>query len=316
MRHLRIRLAIALVINCVLLPVAAFAQAKLHPDSLVWEIVSEDDFGGIASAATPTVPLNTTAWRTTPTGNPDDGVGAEYYSGESDLVTISQGAAHIRSVRIPDRPRASGAAGFHTVKFRAGQLFGTNVFHQAGYGIWEARMKVPNNIGAWPTFWLCSSNNTLEIDILDGTSPDGMLVNVIDHRKYENDYKALPYPFPRLSKSEYRVKPWVEPGQTGNELLDNNYHTYAMAWTPSEITFFFDGRAIYSVPASVVTAIELGENNWPDLRISMQMWDWASGNGEVMDVDYVRIWKPFPNKAGVRDYAVATSTYMVPGERP
>lgn len=102
------------------------------------------------------------------------------------------------------------------------------------YGKVEARMKLPTGQGMWPAFWMLGENISEidwpgcgEIDIVElvGNTPNVVQANV-HYTDGENDYtndEGAP--------------------QTIAETFDQNYHTFGIDWTPTEITFSLDGNA-------------------------------------------------------------------------
>ena len=74
--------------------------------------------------------------------------------------------------------------------------------------------------------------------------------------------------------------------------LSEGYNIYGAVWTPTEVTFFLNGRAQYTVPYTNVPTHAV-----PAIIIaSMQVNHWGvSGNEYNMDIDYIRIYKPKGN---------------------
>lgn len=109
------------------------------------------------------------------------------------------------------------------------------------YGVLEARIRVPKGAGLLPTFWALGNDAyngpgawpaSGEIDAMEirGVAP-----NVL--------YGTVHGPWPSL------------PGGLGGEVrtgspLSRRYHVYGFEWTPSRVTFLFDGRAYRTVRAS------------------------------------------------------------------
>jgi len=95
------------------------------------------------------------------------------------------------------------------------------------YGLFEARIKLPAGYGLWPAFWLEGANidkvgwpRCGEIDVIEFSDHRQRLVAGYAHaagHSHNAYYEA-------------------------NEPLTAGYHVYGIEWTPSGITWLFDGR--------------------------------------------------------------------------
>ena len=114
------------------------------------------------------------------------------------------------------------------------------------YGYFEARIKAPTGNGMWPAFWMLpeptntsNSNNIYggwpasgEIDIMEAK---GRLLNKVDTTLhfggawYEHDYVG------RTTTLATNIDEW---------------HTYALEWTDSYMTWYIDGRDVFTVTKS------------------------------------------------------------------
>jgi beta-glucanase (GH16 family) len=90
------------------------------------------------------------------------------------------------------------------------------------YGLIEARIKVPDYPGIWPAFWLYSSRPRAEIDVIETNGKRPYLVEGFAHAPNVNFHSA----FKKLSHP-----------------LAAGFHTYAISWTPTSITWLVDGKA-------------------------------------------------------------------------
>lgn len=70
--------------------------------------------------------------------------------------------------------------------------------------------------------------------------------------------------------------------------LSLDFHTYTLAWTPQKMTFFVDGRELYTITDDFLH-ISSATNF---LRINLGIYDNAVDNEYKMYVDYVRMYKP------------------------
>ena len=149
------------------------------------------------------------------------------------------------------------------------------------YGYAEARMKLPRGAGMWPAFWLIPADRTWppEIDIMEwqGVAPRNDLVHV----HYGN---------------------WHHPQSLGTAIdtgvdLWNGFHTYAVDWEPSNVTWYFDGKPVYGVtdPAAIAhkpmyVILNLAIGGWLNGQLKPSPKDFPA----TMAVDYVRVWSAKP----------------------
>jgi hypothetical protein len=151
----------------------------------------------------------------------------------------------------------------------------------AQYGYFEARMLAPAAPGTWPAFWMLPSDNLIkpqpivaEIDAVElyGHDPTGGC-----HTTHEHGGKAGS----GVAQCGKRFE---------NERTALSWHTYGVSVTPTEITFFIDGRLVATAPQVqgggspmfFMANLALG-GGWPvDLR--------AVQERAVLYVDYVRVY--------------------------
>jgi beta-glucanase (GH16 family) len=171
-------------------------------------------------------------------------------------------------------------------------------------GYFEARMRWPGVRGSGPAFWMTSerSNGNPAYPSINpyceqhGLSRAECLGSELD--VFEG-YGAHPNVFTgtlhRNSSGQYG-----EPNAKNNNgwqpqpfRLADNWHTYAAKWTPTEVTWYVDGRATHSRPT-------FDSTNQP-MYIILSHWttSWEPTNSidsstpDVMDVetDWVRVWQ-------------------------
>lgn len=158
----------------------------------------------------------------------------QYYT--QDAVTVEDGALKITATRrdMPDGRTYSSA-----------RILTRNKASWT-YGYFEARMKCPTGKGMWPAFWMLpepsttsNSNNIYggwpasgEIDIMEAK---GRLLNVVDTTLH---YGAA------WNMHEYAGK--------ATTLLSNidEWHTYALEWTDSYMSWYIDGYKMLTVTSS------------------------------------------------------------------
>lgn len=158
--------------------------------------------------------------------------------------------------------------------------------YETGYsrGIFEIRCKMPAAASTYQAFWMWAGVN--EFDIFEGDQDNKTTLfnnvhcnTVIPHRACQSGY---------TKQSVGR--------------LDEDFHTYTMAWTPEFVTFFFDGREIRTI-VNGMDGISL-HPNCANIIINLSIPSWANTNDGTwstdptgvrytdMLVDYVRIYQP------------------------
>lgn len=113
------------------------------------------------------------------------------------------------------------------------------------YGRIEARIKVPAGAGLWPAFWMLGEDfftvghpQSGEVDIMEivGKEPATAWASV-----HGPGYTGLSNRFD------------LPPGST----FADDFHTFAVDWSPDGLVFSVDGQAYHSVPPA-----DAGANEW------------------------------------------------------
>ena len=161
-------------------------------------------------------------------------------------------------------------------------------YHAWRYGYFEARMKWQPAEGAWPAFWLIpvqaaqgnGPRESGEIDIFEGQGSEphtyfGTIHRWNGSRELASTSRHNRFPLP----------PTTDFAQ---------FHTYALLWTPGQVTWYFDGVALHSEPT-----YEIFDRQDYFLILAMQEGsDWKGGNltgvsarSLTLDIDWVRVWQ-------------------------
>ncbi|MBX7528623.1 glycoside hydrolase family 16 protein [Qipengyuania vesicularis] len=105
------------------------------------------------------------------------------------------------------------------------------------HGRAEARIKLPDNVGVWPAFWLLGNDrwpDTGEIDIMEYVG--------------ERDWIGVALHGPGYSGETPIVNKFFFP-----EGIDvTSWHTYAVEWTDTQIDFLIDGHLLYRATKPMV----------------------------------------------------------------
>lgn len=160
------------------------------------------------------------------------------YSDER-AVQVSNGSLKLIAGRINDTTYYSNTAltTYNTMVFK--------------YGLLEMRAKVPFGRPAFPSFWMQSSqygasetsmNVMAEIDMFEHFATDKPYIQTGVHKWY------------RDGTGEHYVKSASAAGNSGNYQYffnsfeeANDWHTYALWWTPEFLSFMVDGDVYYTI---------------------------------------------------------------------
>lgn len=151
---------------------------------------------------------------------------------------------------------------------------------EKAFGFFEARCRLPMEQGHWAAFWMFGDGvgrvgdegrDGTEIDIMEWPYRDGRVQFALHWDGYGKDHK-----------SEGKVV-------TRPALLDGNYHTFGLWWTPAEYVFYVDGEEAWRTTAGGVCQVPLY------LKLSVEIGPWAGDitRAALPDrfvVDYVRVY--------------------------
>ena len=158
----------------------------------------------------------------------------------------------------------------------SGAITTQNSFSQT-YGYFEIRAEMPSaGPGMSPAFWLLNKNNTWppEIDVLEQVgSPTSNIYSTV------------------IASTTSRSQGSVNVGDTSKA-----FHTYGVLWTPQTLTFYFDGRPLFSAPTPadmnspmyMLVNLAVG-SSWAGYPTATT--NWALAN---MKIDYVRAYSLTP----------------------
>lgn len=243
-----------------------------------WTCTFDDEFSGRTLD-----PTKWTAW---------NGVnywyepGVCYYS-DPQHVTVSGGTLNLSVTRLTTPATCSTPWGTTSPTYGAAVVHTKGNFSQTG-GRFEARIKFAGGVGLHDDFWLYPVANEYpgqaEIDVAE---PYGALPNIMNGATHVTGPDG------------------TDVGGVGRCTMYNwagSFHTYAVEWTSSSITFSYDGKTCYTysnwTPMTGFTAPAPFDQDF--FMILQNMVD--SGLGApaplattrfpaTMRVDYVRVWK-------------------------
>lgn len=154
------------------------------------------------------------------------------------------------------------------------------------FGFFVARCKLPKEQGHWSAFWLYNNSvgkvgdegrDGTEIDIMEWPWRDGSVCHALHWDGYGEHHKSASH------KSKM------------TQLLDGEFHDFALWWDPEEYVFYVDGQEVWRTDAGGVCQVPLY------LKLSVEIGDWAGDIREAklpdyFVVDYVRVYDVVDNE--------------------
>lgn len=208
---------------------------------------------------------------------------AQYYTNRPENCRVSDGVLILEARKevyaIPGKPPAQYTSAsietFHKQHFK--------------YGRFEARVKIPSARGTWPAVWMLGENIGQagwplcgEIDIMEhvGFNPD-KIHGTVHTRAYNH------------------VKHTERGATTRISNPAEDFHVYAVEWTPEKVEFFFDGSKYYSFANEHKTVAEWPFDQPHFLKLNLAIggaWGGQKGIDDTafphrMEVDYVRVYE-------------------------
>ena len=234
---------------------------------LVWS----DEFNG--SSTTPD-PSN---W----TYDTYDVVGWGWGNNESQTYTNNRNNSYVSNGTLKIKAVKDGNG-----NWTSGRLKTTNL-RDFTYGYIEFRAKVADGVGMWPALWM------LPTDVKYGTWPASGEIDVMEFSR--NIWGTTVYGTLHCSAG-YGGSPIHTAGRNMPTAGDE-FHTYAVHWTPDSITWYYDDTLMSSY-----TNPKTGTAAWPyDQRFHIIMNVAVGGNlggaidpnltSDYMEVDYVRVYQ-------------------------
>ncbi|CAM5568314.1 discoidin domain-containing protein [Streptomyces hirsutus] len=207
--------------------------------------------GGSATAAYPALPadqsgayrttffddfttssLDRSKWRVVRTGTemgPVNGE-AQAYVDSTDTIRTENGNLVLEAKHCKGCTRAGGG----TYDFTSGRI-DTNTKFDFTYGKVSARMKLPVGDGFWPAFWLLGSN----VDDPAVSWPASGETDIMENIGYA-DWTSTGLHGPGYSADGNIGERQIYPG--GGRA--DQWHTYAVEWTPTGMRFLVDDRLV------------------------------------------------------------------------
>jgi len=227
------------------------------------------------------------------TSGDDGGLNAYLAAGGVNPFSVGGGVLSITAT-----PNAPGA----TSNYTTGLIDNRGTFSQS-YGYFEMRAELPAGAGFWPGFWTLPT-----VDLNDGTPEIDAMEAFGSQYGYYGGSNQVHYDL-HSSTNPNTSGTWA----TVNANIYTSYNTYGVMWTPTTLTFYFDGQAIGSLPTSKDLIGNPGEYMIASL-LTGAPGDWPgpmAGETGSLKIDYIRA---FSSDSSIP--AVALQTVSSPDGAP
>jgi beta-glucanase (GH16 family) len=158
------------------------------------------------------------------------------------------------------------------------------------YGYFEIEAKLPNGKGTWPAFWLLNHDDPAparpEIDILEAYAGGAANSGWGDGNMNPTAFASTVWPTGIDSAPAAGSKTFQSLGN-----LSADFHKYGVKWEPNKITFYFDGKEMYSVNASMNKRMYILLDLWYGSASGAADDSTPQGIGNSYEVKYVRAWQ-------------------------
>ena len=240
-----------------------------------WELVWSDEFDGDA--------INLENWSYELGGWGWGNGEAQYYTDRPENARVENGLLVIeaRQEKYKDK------------YFTSARLI-TQDLQEFQYGRVEARVKVPPGAGLWPAVWMLGADFYRNPDDpFDANWPDAGEIDIMEYVGREPDLV-----FGTLHGPGYAGAGGLTRWNRQDFPIADEFHTYAIEWDETGITWFFDGQEFYTVTPDVV-----GDREWvfdQEFFILMNVAIGGTFGGNVgldtkfptnMYVDYIRVYQ-------------------------
>jgi beta-glucanase (GH16 family) len=270
------RFLLASVVCAVVLATPAGARAQ--PPSGLGPLTWSDEFDGAS--------LDLTRWSNRAPGPRHDGILTP------SAVSVGGGLLTIKTY--------SDAAGKHYSGMISTQPVGSTTGFQQTYGYFEARVKFNNASGQWSAFWLQTPTNGSP---LGDPATAGVEMDIAEHRT--RCVSPSPPCNGDISDRIQQALIWDGYGTSSKATVklsdplsglgNGSWHTWGLRWTPTDVTFYYDDTAIWSVTGPIsrrsqflILSSEVGQ--FFAGTIPRAGYGSLQSTTTMMQVDYVRAW--------------------------
>lgn len=162
-----------------------------------------------------------------------------------------------------------------------GYPYTSGIIHTKGkfaqeYGRFEILAKLPKGKGFWPAFWLLPAKPDfpVEIDVFENLGKDTHTIYMSNHYKGTN------------GSNQHITIPYTSPVD-----LSAGFHTYTLDWTATRLTWYLDGKQLYTTtqhvphePMFMIANLAVG-GTWGGYPDASTAWP------GIMQIQWVRAFK-------------------------
>ncbi len=214
-------------------PARTTAPVDVPPSE--WTLSWSDEFDGPAGG-----PVDGAKWVADTGGHGWGNQERQYYTTRTENVSLNGDGHLVITARSepPDSPYRCwyGACGYSSARLKTKGRF------EPTYGRVEARIRIPRGQGIWPAFWMLGADidqvgwpRCGEIDVLENIGREPAVVHGTMHGPGYSGGNSIGGTY-RLATTSFA----------------DDYHVFAVEWTPGEIRWFVDGRQYHrTTPADL-----------------------------------------------------------------
>ena len=252
-------------------PTATFPPASATPSPAAekagWELVWADEFEGQT--------LNEENWVYDLGGGGWGNNEWQFYTDRPENIRVAKGKLIIEARKEDYR-----GSDYTSARIK------TQYLHSWAFGRIEARIKLPTGQGIWPAFWMLGEDfpttgwpDCGEIDIMENIGNPCTVYGTVHGPGYSGGGGV---------GSSYPLE---------GKPLNEGFHTYAVEWSPGEISWFVDdvrfnsispsdvpGEWVYDHPFFLILNLAVG-GEWPGYP------DQTTEFPQQLQVDYVRVYR-------------------------
>jgi beta-glucanase (GH16 family) len=249
---------------------------------VTWTLVWSDEFDGPAGAS-----VDPQKWVADTGGGGWGNQEREFYTTRAENISLD-GTGHLAITALAEPPSTTLRCWYGSCRYTSARIKTKDRFAQT-YGRFEARIRIPRGQGLWPAFWMLGDNidtvgwpRSGEIDIMENIGREPNMVHGTMHGPGYSGAAGIGGPY-TLTRGAFA----------------DDFHRYAVEWTPGLISWFVDDTKYFQVtPSSIPStatwvfdhpfflllnvAVGGGWPNDPDATTTFP---------QEMVVDYVRVYK-------------------------
>lgn len=164
------------------------------------------------------------------------------------------------------------------------RTFDTDGRFNQRYGFFEIEARLPIGKGPWPAFWLFNhiGDRRPEIDVMEG---------------YPGGGPSSGWSNSALHPTAYGIAIWRDADMLlGSKMvlttdLSAGFHKYGVKWEPNRLTFYFDGREVYRLAATMNDPLYVVLSLWFGSASGTPDASTPQGSSNAYEINYVRVWQ-------------------------